>query len=146
MSEDFVISDKSQLIQRLTTLNTEPETSFALVFINTTPEEEDIPVIREAVKLCDRVIVAGMGGARQPVEKFLRELGVDVFFIPQKDNRLCKIEAGVKEIDATLILQSILTIWPNVVVTGKHQFKLLRVLKNLQQTFGEIVALREVKQ
>jgi hypothetical protein len=144
--ETFVFTEREALVQRLEELNTEVDTSYAVVVIEKSVGERDLLLVREAVKLCDRVVVAGVGlKVTKTAGSALKKAGVDAVFTPAASKWLCKVETGVKEMNGTLILVTILAVLPNVVMVHRDSLALLRTLRNLQQTFGDLFALREVK-
>ena len=142
----FVFHHKQELVQRLEQLNTEVDTSYALVFFDGELSQDAVVVMREAVRICDRVIVATTKDMSKlkGMEQALQKIGIDAVFQPPIDTRLCFLDAAVKDVDATFILQSILSVMPNLVVIHRKEMKLLRALRNIQQTFGELFTLRTI--
>lgn len=121
----------------------DPETSFSLIFVEKMGED-DIKAIREGGYVCDRIVVQTQGEPTKSEQKVLTDLGVDMCYTPKTDAWLCKLETSVKDVDATWLLHGILAVLPTVVVASTSQFAKLRALKNIQQTFGSVFALREI--
>ncbi len=142
----FVISDNKQFIRKIEQLDTQPDTSFALVFVmGNKVEEADVKVLRAAVKMCDKVIMAtNTIEFSQGIIKQLKQIGVDVVFGPKKGATVCKLDAMVCDFDATFVLQSITLSFANVVFIRSDAYNLEKVYRNIANTFGEICALRKV--
>ncbi len=121
------------------------DASFALYFLqdNTQEAELDATCVREAAKLCDRVVVASVTDARH-LWPHLKALGADVLHVPQHQQPLCRVVGPVAEVDTTFMLQTILTVMPNVVFVHKKNLAQRRTLQALAQTFGAVVSVREV--
>jgi hypothetical protein len=146
MSENFVFVDRADLLRRLEQLNTENETSYALVIVGKSVTDRDMSLVRQAVKLCDRVVVGGVGlKLTKTAAGALKKAGVDALFVPPAGKWLCKVDTGVKELNATLVFMTILAVLPNVVMVHRDNLALLRTLRNLQQTFGDFFALQDAK-
>ncbi|MFZ2619793.1 MAG: hypothetical protein WAX89_02875 [Alphaproteobacteria bacterium] len=142
-----LFTEREPLLRHMEALATEGDTTFALMFLRTQPTAVDVALVREAAKICDRVVVAGYGFAPHPVTLgLLQKAGADALFMPPQDTRLCTLEvAGNKEWDASLMLQALLAVLPNMVILEKPDLPQLRVLRNIQQTFGEFFSLRAVE-
>lgn len=121
----------------------DPETSFSLIFVEKIGEE-DIKAIREGGYVCDRIIVQTQSEPTEMEQKVLTDLGVDICYTPKTDAWLCKLETSVKDVDATWLLHGVLAVLPTMVVVANSHFAKLRALKNIQQTFGAVFALREI--
>lgn len=119
------------------------DTSFALYFLGKAGNEQDAHCIREAVKLCDRVVVASAENLVH-LQPHLAQLGADVAHMPKHQQPLCRVVGPVADVDTTFMLQTILTVMPNVIFVHQQHLNQRRALQALAQTFGAVVTVREV--
>ena len=159
MDNSLVTKNRSELARKLTALiATKPaDTSFGLVFVGNNLIEAEISAIKEAAKLCDIVIAVwlpelsrpqkGQKEASFPSDSFqlaLQKLGVDIFAHLPKENTTVSLTTSVKNINATIVLQALTTVMPNLVVTPRYHKALIVTLQDIQKNFGDLCVMRVV--
>lgn len=130
------------------------ETSWAVVFVSSIPTAPETDAVRQAAKVCDRVVaVRAVPDNKLPaklqasVQATLAAAGADALWLPTEVAGFGRFDAGVESLDATtstLILQAITTVLPNLVVAPRGNVALVRALRNIGGTLGDLFTLRLV--
>ncbi|MFZ2586619.1 MAG: hypothetical protein WAZ18_00625 [Alphaproteobacteria bacterium] len=127
-----------------------PDTSWALCFGSALPTPGELAAVREAVKVCDRAVLARLLPDRvlpPTYGKVAEDAGADVLWVPREVQGHVQVDVGVPEVptaSATLILQAITTVLPNLVVVERANLPLIRALRNIQHGLGDMFVLRVV--
>lgn len=151
MSSCVLVFSRSDLQRRLAEWpDAGVDTSWALCFGSVLPTAGEVAAIREAAKICDRVVVARLLPDRvipPTYAKVVEDAGADVLFCPRELTGHVRVEVGVPEVDAaaaTLIMQVLSTTLPNLVVAERGNLPLIRALRNIQHGLGDLFVLRVV--
>lgn len=141
-----VVTSRTQLAERVAGWGAgEESVTWALVFVGSIPDAGQLMACREAAKLCDRVAVLRLGEGKALPPKFaetLREAGADMVWVPQEAPGHVSVDVGVERVDGTLILQAVMAVLPLLVVVHRTDMHLVRALRNIQGSFGELFSLR----
>jgi hypothetical protein len=125
------------------------DTTWAMGFVSAAPTAAELAALREAAKLCDRVVAARLLNDRGPMPglaETLRAAGADIVWLPRGAGRVQVSVAGEK-LDSelvTLLAQGLLTVLPGLVVVPRGATVLIRALRALQGSWGEFFSLRVV--
>lgn len=149
MAEAIVAVSRQKLADILSRWpGAEPDTSWALVMISVVPTAAELAAIREAALICDRVVVARLVPDRlvpPNLSETVRAAGGDVLYVPAEvsgrvEVRLQgeKVEPGV----ATLLLQTLITVMPMVVVVPRGEVQVVRLLRAISGGMGDFFSLR----
>ncbi|MCP5404646.1 MAG: hypothetical protein H6922_00255 [Pseudomonadaceae bacterium] len=126
------------------------DTSWALCFGSVVPAAGELAAIREAARICDRVVVARLTPDRVVPPTYaavVAEAGADILWCPREVAGHVRVDAGVEELDATtatLLAQAVFTVLPNAVVVPRTNLPLVRALRNILHGLGEVFVLRLV--
>lgn len=127
------------------------DTSWALCFVSVVPTAGELRAIREAAKLCDRVVAARLTPDRAVIGNLstvVREAGADVLWIPKDvSGRVAVTLGGVKGVDgtvATLLVQAVTTVLPLAIFADRVNVPLVLALRALQGGLGDMFNLRLV--
>lgn len=126
------------------------DTTWALCFGSAIPSAGEVAAIREAARLCDKVVVARLLPDRilpPTYAKVIEEAGADLLWAPREVAGHVRINVHVEGVDekaATLITQALITVLPLLVVIDRTNLPLVRTLRNIQGGLGEIFTLRAV--
>lgn len=140
-----VVTSRQQLAERVANWPGDDGMTWALVFVGGIPDAGQLMACREAAKLCDRVAVLRLGEGKAIPPKFaetLREAGADMVWVPQEAKGHVSVDVGVERVDGTLILQAVMAVLPLLVVAHRTDMHLVRALRNIQGSFGELFSLR----
>jgi hypothetical protein len=128
--------------------------SWSVVFISAVPEANELAALRAAAKLTDRVAVVRLLLDAKPPAKLLnlfhttlQPAGADCLWLPTDVSGWLRITTGVDALtpeQATLLLQAITTVLPGLVVAPKTNVALVRALRNVLASLGELFSLRLV--
>ena len=130
--------------------NADGDTSWAVVFASVVPTAGEMSAMREAARICDRVVVARLTPDRVGPPKLaetVREAGVDVLFMPKEVVGRVQVSlAGEKVTPAvvTLMMQTLLTVLPMVVVVSRADVEVIRVLRGITASMGDFFDMRLV--
>lgn len=141
----LVVTSRQQLAERVAAWPGDGDVTWALVFVGAIPDAGQLLACREAAKLCDRVAALRLGEGRTVPPRFaetLREAGADLVWTPAAAASHVTVDAGVERVDGTLLLQSILAVLPLLVVVHRTELQLIRALRNIQGSFGDLFSLR----
>ncbi len=128
-----------------------PDTSWALcIMAGAIPGAGELRAIREAAKICDRVAVVKLDFSKtawpSSVLDGLEKAGADILWCPREAPK-GTLNVGVEKTDAgqTLVLmQAITAVLPNLVMADRTHLLIVRVLRNILTTFGDLFTLRVV--
>jgi hypothetical protein len=130
--------------------DSKPDTTWALCFGSVLPSAGELSAIREAAKLCDKVVVARLLPDRllpPTYAQVVAEAGADLLWVPKEVSGHVRVDVQVEGVDtaaATLVTQALITVLPLLVVIDRTNLPLVRTLRNLQGGLGEIFTLRAV--
>lgn len=148
MAEAIVTFTREKLAEVLANWPGTGEATWAMSFISAAPTASEIAAIREAAKLCDRVVVARLM-PKKPVlpglAGVIREAGGDVLWLPKDLAGRVRISIEDEKADVetySLMAQAVLTVLPNLVVVPRGSVEVIRALRALQGSWGEIFTLR----
>jgi hypothetical protein len=126
--------------------------SWSVVFMSAVPAAAELEALRTAARLTDRVVVVRLLTDAKPAAAFLAHLhsvlqpaGADVLWLPTEVSGWLRITTGVDALtseQATLLLQAITTVLPGLVVAPKTNVALVRALRNMLASLGEVFSLR----
>lgn len=126
------------------------DTSWALCFASVVPDAGELAALREAARLCDRVVLARLTPDRVLPPTYARvaaEAGADVLWCPREVAGHVRLDVGVDGVDgvtATLLVQAVTTVLPNLVVAPRGNLPLVRSLRNVLHGLGDMFVLRVV--
>lgn len=119
----------------------EVDSSFSLAIIRGDLDAHTLLSVRQAEYLCDLTVVLALCELGEKSQKILIEAGVDVLFWPEDIPTSVRVETGVEDINATLILQTIITVMPMVVSVTQMDLQLLEVCIRLEKSFEGLFSL-----
>mgnify|MGYP003665812578 FL=1 len=137
-----LVATKNELEEIL--LQLDLDASLAVCFVHGALDAQTIIAIRNAERLCDAVVVVNLSIA--PLSKvqcsLIERAGGSFIYQGEKISTKCVLDAGVGSIDATLIMQTLITVMPHTVTVAENNTNLIKVLKNIQDTFGQFFTLQ----
>lgn len=119
----------------------ELDSSFALAVFRNELDAHALVAIRQADRVCDFTIVLATTPLDDAQKGLLAQAGADVLFQPEAQELPVYVETGVKDVDSTVHLQTILNIMPLVVAIPPSDFKLHEALERLNQAFPDTFSL-----
>lgn len=147
----IVVHSRNELQKRLAEWpDADEATSWALAFGSALPTPGELMAMREAAKTCDRLVVARLLPDRVLPPTYagvVEEAGGDVLWCPREVSGHVRLDVGVEGVDtvaATLMLQAVATVLPNLVVVEKAHLALVRAMRNIQNGLGDMFTLRVV--
>lgn len=126
------------------------DSSWALCFASVVPAAGEMAALREAAKLCDRVVLARLTPDRvlpPTYAEVASAAGADLLWCPRELTGHVRADVGVEGVDgitSTLLLQAITTVLPNLVVAPRGNLPLVRALRNMLHGLGDMFVLRVV--
>jgi hypothetical protein len=126
------------------------DTTWALCLGGAVVSAGEVAAIREAAKVCDRVAVARLTPDKvlpPTYMKVVKEAGADLLWTPTEVSGKVRVEVqgeGVDAPTATLLMQALVTVLPNLVVVERANLPLTRALRALQAGLGDLFTLRVV--
>lgn len=152
MAEAIVAVSRQKLAEILANWpGAEPDTSWAVVMISVVPTAAELAAVREAAAICDRVVVARLVPDRLVPPKLaetVRSAGGDVLFVPTEVSGRVEVAIKGEKVDvptATLLMQTLLTVMPMVVVVPRGEAMLVRLLRAVSGGMGDFFSLRIAK-
>ncbi|MFT7144372.1 MAG: hypothetical protein ACI9TY_000345 [Alphaproteobacteria bacterium] len=136
------IENKQALENELTTLDVVD--SLAVTFIHGSLDVQTIIAIRNADRLCDRVVVVNLSNTNfsDAQKSIVKRAGGSYFYQGENTQGKCILDVDIQGINGTFIMQTLIIIMPLTVTVAENNTHLIKALKNIQQTFGEFFALQ----
>ena len=123
-------------------------TSWALTLLRELPSGADIAAVREAARLCDRVVCVRLVPDKvipPRLESVLGEAGADIAWVPAALVGKARVAGlGLEEAESTLLVQAMLAVLPNLVVVPKGEVKWAGALKVLEESLGQMASVKMV--
>jgi len=124
--------------------------TWALVVVNGVPTAGQLAAARQAGTLCDGVVALRLPAGAPVAPQFdetLRAWGVDVVWVPRAAEGPLRADAGVDDPllgkdAATLAVQAVATVLPNLVVASRGDIPAVRLMRNLLAGLGDMFVLR----
>lgn len=132
-----MFNTKFELENELITLDVAD--SLSICFIHGSLDAQSIIAIRNADRLCDRVVAVNL--SKTPISKvqtsLIQRAGASYIYECDKTQAYkCNVNAGIEGINATFIMQALISIMPLTVTVAENNTHLIKAIKNIQQTFG----------
>ncbi|MBI1309636.1 MAG: hypothetical protein GC129_07335 [Proteobacteria bacterium] len=147
-----VVTGRAQLAQRLADWPGGGGATWAVGFVGAVPSGSELAALKEAARLCDRVVAVvrrneerGSEVARRVapgMAEMCREAGADIVWVPKGEKAFVSVDCGVEGVDGTLVAQAVMTVLPMLVVVPRADVALIRALRNIQGGLGEVFSLR----
>ncbi|HEX2858975.1 MAG TPA: hypothetical protein VHP58_02080 [Alphaproteobacteria bacterium] len=148
MAEAVVAFTREKLAEVLANWPGTGDLTWAMGFISAAPTAAEIAAIREAARLCDRVVVARLLPGKPVLPGLagvIGEAGGDVLWLPKELSGRVKVTIEDEKTDVettSLMAQVVLTVLPNLVVVPRGSVEVIRALRAFQGGWGEIFTLR----
>lgn len=125
------------------------DTSWAMGFVSAAPTAAELGALKEAAKLCDRVVAVRLAPGTVPppgIAAIVREAGADVLFMPKEATGRLRvgIEGDKEGFNPVLglMVEAILAVLPGLVVVPRGAVVLIGALRAVQGSWGELFTLR----
>lgn len=143
----LVVVTRGKLAEAVARVST-PDNSWALCWCSAVPTAAELAAVKEAARVCDRVAVVRLAPdvpvvAR--VDEGLGEAGADVVWVPHEVQGRVRVVVdgeGVSEAAATLMVQALCTVLPNVVMVPRAPATVVRTLRALELSLGDMLSMK----
>lgn len=147
--EAVIVYSRAQLAERLGNWpGNDGDMTWGVVMCGAIPTAAELAAMKQAASLCDRIVCLRLFDRERPVAPgfaaTLRSAGVDVVWVAKEVEGPVQIDVGVAELgkDAGLILQTVTTVLPVLVVVPRGALSVVRACRNIQTGLGDLFSLR----